>query len=67
MQTREQRPHFKTSYKMLDVSQQNFSELDHWLGKFYLGARQIPQSENDNDEGELYSVNTLRGFMYGIN
>ena len=40
-------------------------ELADWLSKFWFGARTIP--ENDEEEGEMYSVNTLRNFKYAIN
>ena len=42
------------------------SELDYWLSKFWYGARQLPQNDSQ-EEGEMYSVNSLKGLMYGIN
>ena len=39
-------------------------DLDSWLSKFWFGARTVPQKEKESD---MYSVNTLRGFAYGIN
>lgn len=40
-------------------------ELCDWLSKFWFRARTIPDKENE--EGEFYSVNTLRNFKYALN
>ena len=40
-------------------------ELCTWLSKFWFGARTVP--DKNEQEGEMYSVNTMRNFKYALN